>query len=139
MHPINIDKSLIASCGMNCGVCRAYLRDKNKCPGCNGSDLNKPKYCIVCRIKNCEELKKTSANYCFSCKGFPCARLKQLDKRYRTKYGMSMIDNLKRIKETGIDNLMVLENEKWTCEKCGDIICVHTWKCSKCGDQVKEQ
>lgn len=139
MHPINIDKSLIAPCGMNCGVCRAYLRDKNKCPGCNGPDLNKPKYCIVCRIKNCEELKKTSANYCFSCKGFPCARLKQLDKRYRTKYGMSMLDNLKRIKETGIDNLMVLENEKWTCEKYGDIICVHTWKCSKCGDQVKEQ
>ncbi|OPY20198.1 MAG: hypothetical protein A4E24_01299 [Methanomethylovorans sp. PtaU1.Bin093] len=48
-----------------------------------------------------------------------------------------MIDNLKRIKETGIDNFMVIENEKWTCEKCGDIICVHTWKCTKCGYQVK--
>lgn len=137
MHPINIDKTLIAPCGMNCGICRAYLREKNKCPGCNSPDLNKPKYCIVCRIKNCEELKKTTANYCFSCKGFPCARLKQLDRRYRTKYGMSMIDNLKRIKETGIENFMVIENEKWTCEKCGDIICVHTWKCTKCGYQVK--
>jgi len=94
-------------------------------------------HCIVCKIKNCEELKEISANYCFSCKGFPCARLKQLDKRYRTKYGMSMIDNLKRIKETGIHGFRVLENKKWTCEKCGDIICVHTWKCTGCGHQVK--
>jgi predicted Zn-ribbon and HTH transcriptional regulator len=137
MHPLTIDKTVIAPCGMDCGICRAYLREKNKCPGCNSSDLNKPKYCIVCRIKNCEELEKTSDNYCFSCKIFPCARLKQLDKRYRTKYGMSMIDNLKKIKETGIDSFMVLENEKWVCEKCGDIICVHTWKCTKCGYQVK--
>jgi hypothetical protein len=25
---------LVAPCGMNCGICRAYLREKNKCPGC---------------------------------------------------------------------------------------------------------
>lgn len=137
MHPIHIDKTMIAPCGMNCGICRAYLRDKNKCPGCNEPDENKPKYCIVCRIKNCEELKEISANYCFPCKGFPCARLKQLDKRYRTKYGMSMIDNLNMIKEAGIDSFMILENKKWACEKCGDVVCVHTWKCSKCGYQYR--
>ncbi len=137
MHSINIDKIMIAPCGMNCGICRAYLRDKKKCPGCNESNENKPKYCTSCRIKNCEELKEGSGNYCFSCKVFPCARLKQLDKRYRTKYGMSMIDNLNIIKETGIDSFMVLEFEKWECEQCGDVICVHTWKCNKCGYQVK--
>ncbi len=137
MHSINIDKIMIAPCGMNCGICRAYLRDKKKCPGCNESNENKPKYCTSCRIKNCEELKEGSGNYCFSCKVFPCARLKQLDKRYRTKYGMSMIDNLNIIKETGIDSFMVLEFEKWACEQCGGVICVHTWKCNKCGYQVK--
>lgn len=31
---VSFDKSLIAPCGMNCGTCIAYLRDKNKCPGC---------------------------------------------------------------------------------------------------------
>jgi hypothetical protein len=25
---------LIAFCGMNCTLCMAYLRDKNRCPGC---------------------------------------------------------------------------------------------------------
>jgi hypothetical protein len=137
MYSLNIDTVMIAPCGMNCGICRAHLRDKNICPGCNELDENKHKYRISCRIKNCEERKELSANYCFLCKGFPCARLKQLDKRYRTKYGMSMIDNLNMIKEAGIDSFMILENKKWACEKCGDAICVHTWKCSKCGYQVK--
>jgi len=25
---------LIAPCGMNCGACIAFMRDKNNCPGC---------------------------------------------------------------------------------------------------------
>lgn len=137
MHSINIDKIMIAPCGMNCGICRANLREKNKCQGCNGPDDKKPNYCILCNIKNCQELKEATDKYCYACKSFPCARLKQLDKRYRTKYSMSMVDNLKKTKEIGIDSFMLLENEKWVCEKCGDIICVHTWKCSKCGNQVK--
>ena len=30
---------------------------------------------------------------------FPCRRLKELDKRYHTRYHMSIIDNLNYIKE----------------------------------------
>jgi hypothetical protein len=33
MSPVD-ENALIAPCGMNCGVCMAYLREKNKCPGC---------------------------------------------------------------------------------------------------------
>ena len=29
---------LIAPCGMNCGICYGYLREKNKCPGCRKRD-----------------------------------------------------------------------------------------------------
>ena len=29
-----IKTRLIAPCGMNCAVCLGYLREKNKCPGC---------------------------------------------------------------------------------------------------------
>lgn len=29
-----INRNLIAPCGMNCGVCIAYLREKNRCQGC---------------------------------------------------------------------------------------------------------
>jgi hypothetical protein len=36
------DRFLIAPCGMNCRICAAFLRVKNKCLGCRGSDLQKP-------------------------------------------------------------------------------------------------
>ncbi len=34
-----MDVSLIAPCGMNCGICLAYLRTKNVCPGCRVNDF----------------------------------------------------------------------------------------------------
>ena len=48
--------SLIAPCGMNCGICMAYLREKKKCPGCRVADTNKAITVIRCKIKNCHEL-----------------------------------------------------------------------------------
>jgi hypothetical protein len=49
---------------------------------------------------------------------------------------MSMIDKLNRIKEIGIDRFMMVENQRWVCKKCGDVICVHSKKCYKCGWQM---
>jgi hypothetical protein len=43
---------------MNCGICQAYLREKNNCPGCRGDDTNKPITRVRCKIKNCEVFKK---------------------------------------------------------------------------------
>lgn len=128
-----IPTSLIAPCGMNCRLCRAYMRDKNACPGCRGDDSHKPKFCVECRMKNCENLVKRTAKYCFTCAGYPCARLKHLDKRYRTKYGMSMIDNLEMIRNSGIRHFVGNEKERWTCPGCGEIICVHKPQCLSCG------
>ncbi|PIP06949.1 MAG: GNAT family N-acetyltransferase, partial [Syntrophobacteraceae bacterium CG23_combo_of_CG06-09_8_20_14_all_50_8] len=86
--------TLIAPCGMNCRLCQAYIRDKKPCPSCRGYDSGKSKSCVSCKIKNCEKIAKGNLKYCFGCDTFPCAKLKHLDNRYRTKYGMSMIDNL---------------------------------------------
>jgi hypothetical protein len=127
-----IPTTLIAPCGMNCRLCLAYIRDKKTCSGCRGDDNLKPEYCVTCKIKTCEQIAKGKAKYCFSCDYFPCARLKPLDKRYRTKYGMSMIDNLKTIKEFGIRHFVRNEKQRWTCPKCGEMICVHRPKCLSC-------
>ena len=99
---------LIAPCGMNRSVCKAYLREKNKCSGCRGSDINKQKSVLKCRIKNCNE--RNNSSFCFSCDIFPCVKLKRLDKRYRTKYEMSMIENLNFIKNNGIRKF--IKNER---------------------------
>ena len=130
------ETQLIAPCGMNCGVCMAYLRKEKKCPGCRGDDTDKPITRKSCIIKNCEMIKQSSAGFCFECKEYPCKRLKQLDKRYRTKYTMSMLENLKFIKEKGLNIFVEKEKEKWRCKKCGGVICVHRGYCSECGEKA---
>jgi hypothetical protein len=123
---------LIAPCGMNCGICLAYLRDKNICCGCWSTKGHKSKSCANCIIKNCELLEKTDSNFCYECTKFPCARLKQLDKRYRLKYHMSMIENLHFIKENGLKNFEQKELIRWKCNTCGGMICVHRGICLIC-------
>lgn len=124
---------LIAPCGMNCGICMAYLRTKNHCSGCRGDDTGKPASCVKCIIKNCGAFHDGKAKYCFECGEFPCTRLKQLDKRYRTRYSMSMVENLENIKGNGIRKFIAGEQVRWSCPSCGGTICVHHKKCSVCG------
>jgi tetratricopeptide (TPR) repeat protein len=128
-----MDTSLIAQCGMNCGICMAYLRDKNKCPGCRGDDFHKAVTVIKCKIKNCIIYQTSEAKFCFECEQFPCDNLKHLDKRYRTKYNMSMVENLENIKNFGIRTFLGTEKKKWTCSECGGTICVHKGYCYSCG------
>ena len=127
--------SLIAPCGMNCGICLSYFgyavngrKRKNPCVGCRLKEYQ----CAFIK-KQCDKLINNKIEYCFECVDFPCARLKVLDRLYRTKYGMSMIENLEYIQKNGIDNFIKKEREKWKCPKCGGIICVHNKKCCTCG------
>jgi hypothetical protein len=128
-----IGTRLIAPCGMNCGLCVAYAREKNACPGCRGDDSVKPKTRVMCRIKNCDNIAQGKDRYCFSCDVFPCDKLNHLDVRYRTKYNMSMIENLMHMKKFGIRHFMRSEKKKWTCPGCGQLICVHKPQCLSCG------
>ncbi len=127
---------LIAPCGMNCRLCLGYIRDKNRCPGCrivDRKDSKKSEYRNRCNIRNCHLIKNGTLKYCcHGCGEFPCNRLKQLDKRYRGKYGMSMMDNLKMIDDLGIRHFIKNQKEKWTCPKCGEMICVHRPVCLSC-------
>jgi len=127
--------NLIAPCGMNCGICLSFFgyavngrKRKNPCIGCRLKD----KQCAFIK-KQCDKLLNKKIEYCFECENFPCDHLKKLDKRYRTKYEMSMIENLEYIQKNGIDNFLKKERERRKCLKCGGIICVHDKKCYTCG------
>jgi hypothetical protein len=78
-------------------------------------------------------LKAGRSKFCFACRTFPCARLKQLDKRYRTRYGMSMIENLETIRTAGVRAFVEAERQRWACPQCGGVVCVHRWSCLYCG------
>jgi hypothetical protein len=119
--------TLIAPCGMDCAICSAFLREKNRCGGCNGPD----KLCSIhCTISSCERVR---GRYRHACDNFPCRRLKQLDARYRTKYHMSMLDKLAAIQKDGIRAFVKSERERWTCTACGGTMDVHHCRCSSCG------
>lgn len=129
--------SLIAPCGMNCRICLGYIREKNKCLGCRKMDAYKSSYGRKCTIRNCQILKKNNWKFCSDkCEKFPCARLKNLDKRYKNKYRMSMLENLEHIKKFGIKNFIKLEQKKWKCPDCKEIICIHRNFCLKCGKKI---
>ena len=131
--PESLTSELIAPCGMDCGLCSGHLREKNRCPGCNGDDTDKPRYCLTCKIKTCDAIASGAISFCFDCARFPCTRLRQLDKRYRTKYGMSMTENLLRIQEIGLEAFVAAEKLRWACPECGSLLCVHLPDCGVCG------
>lgn len=130
-------KDLIAPCGMNCSLCIAYqFREKDV----NKKGFNRT-YCEGCipRGKNClhmgdqcETLRDGQIRFCSDRKDFPCKRLKVLDKRYRTKYHMSMIENNQFIKDKGIEAFLAEEENKWRCKECGEMICCHNGLCLNC-------
>lgn len=132
----SIPTLMMAPCGMDCGVCAAHLREKNRCAGCLAVNGRKQGHCEVCSIKLCAE-RTSGATFCFDCARYPCRRLRQLDLRYRTRYGMSMLENLDRIREMGLDGFMALENTRWVCPSCGGTICVHDRRCYACGTQYE--
>jgi hypothetical protein len=82
IQPVTFEKHLIAPCGMNCGTCIAYLRDKNKCPGCRMVSSDKAISVKKCTVTECIYLQKTTSKFCYDCEKYPCKRIKDLDKRY---------------------------------------------------------
>jgi len=139
-----VEENLIAPCGMNCGLCVNYLAGKHKlnkqgfhkkyCPGCIARGEN----CLFMKDQ-CDLVGNGLVRFCFECADFPCKRLKTLDKRYLTKYHMSMIDNLVSIKKDGMENFLENQTEKWRCPECGGTICCHNGLCLHCSvDKLRE-
>ncbi len=123
---------------MNCAICSRYLAAKHDvkhagiripyCSGCRPQD----KKCAFLK-KRCSLLLNGKVTSCHECREFPCEKLLHIDKRYQTFFHMSMIDNLKYIKENGVKRFLNNEKAKWRCPECGDIICCHNGICFNCG------
>jgi hypothetical protein len=138
-----MEEELVAPCGMNCNVCAAYLAAAHDV---KSKGIRTP-YCAGCRPRgktcayikrDCALLHKNKIRYCYECPTFPCKRLSTLDKRYRTRYRMSEIENLQRIRDEGIASFLKAEEAKWRCPECGGTVCCHNGICYDCGlDKLK--
>ncbi|MBM4400734.1 MAG: DUF3795 domain-containing protein, partial [Crenarchaeota archaeon] len=93
MHHGEFTSILITPCGMNCGICKAYLAYSRGVPEQRG----KVTHCAGCRPRNkscfikrgCKKLVKNEVKFCFECESMPCENLDRLDRRYRKHYDMS--------------------------------------------------
>lgn len=130
-----ISINLLAPCGINCAACYAHLRKKRTCPGCRGPEDSQPQYCRRCKIRDCAGSR--GLDFCSECSLFPCTPVKQIDKRYRLRYHVSLIENGVRIQTVGVRKFLQEEKQKWTCAQCGGLICLHDGICSECGKEMK--
>ena len=61
-----------------------------------------------------------------------------MDKRYRLRYQVSLIENGIRIKAIGAKQFLLEEMQKWACTQCGGVVSVHSRLCSGCGKTMDE-
>jgi hypothetical protein len=85
----------IPACGVFCGGCPIYIREKNPCPG---ADINFSR-CEKCKTFHlcCRERKII---HCYECAVFPCGKFKSFAKRWQ-KYGQNFIENQNYLKDFG--------------------------------------
>ena len=125
--PEKLDKSMFASCGMNCIICGW----KKICGTCFGDDDSKLEHCKICEIKVC--VAKKGLTYCFECDEFPC-KLSE----HREENSWSLISNSEEAKEYGIESVLESNRRYWTCQYCGGVLSIHEEKCSDCNADISD-
>ena len=136
-----VDNNLAAPCGIYCGACRTYLLKKKDLfekkgykQGCDGCRIRN-KNCAFIR-RDCPALRKNELSFCYECEKFPCQNLKKIDKQYRERLYVSLIDNLRRINEVGVKKWLTEQNKLYTCPECEGEICIHDAECYDCGNKI---
>ena len=127
---------MIAPCGLDCSICSQALKKNAPCPGCNGPDENKPEFCARrCGIILCQKRKENGYRFCDECPDFPCADVMEKETRYTSQYPRkeSVLENLRMIREMGMESFLEEERKHWSCPECGSTVNVHTGICSGCG------
>ena len=132
-------EELIGPCGMFCGFCGSYLAKKYKIPRRRGIIT----YCDGCRPrdkqcsflkKRCDLLLNKEVTYCNECNTYPCKNLKYINSKYKSQFAFeyNFLENLKIIKEEGFSKVISNLIKNHSCDKCGEILCIHNGLCYNC-------
>jgi Protein of unknown function (DUF3795) len=100
MSDLKTYQGRVPACGVFCGGCPTYTRDKKPC---TGAEIN-IKRCEGCKTFHlcCEERGIT---HCYQCDEFPCKKFKSFSKRWE-KYGQNFIENQKLLKDAGPEEFL---------------------------------
>jgi putative acetyltransferase len=100
----------IPACGVFCGGCPVYTRDKKPCPGAeiNSARCDGCKSFHLCCIDH-------GVEHCCDCGSFPCRRFKDFSRRW-LKYGQDLTANQRLMKEIGAAGLAAEYNSRAAAE-----------------------
>jgi hypothetical protein len=88
-------RGYVPPCGIFCGGCPRYLRERNPCPGAEIRCLQrKCKGIYVCCVE------KRQYRFCFECDISPCSRFKAFADTWH-KHGQDLIRNQEDLQELG--------------------------------------
>ena len=125
------NEEMFSVCGLDCSVCSAHLRTNKPCVGCLIEGENKPVHCLNCSKKKCA--KEKGVTHCYECDEYPCKKIKVADRKYKEKYGVSLIKNNMLVKKTGADSFYEIQRKEYKCSECDGVFDVHNKCCSECG------
>lgn len=86
-------RGFVPPCGVYCGGCYRYKREKNRCPGGEGCKARQCKTIFMCT-------QKREIVFCHECNIFPCSRFKKFAKSWES-LGHDLIKNQQEIQHIG--------------------------------------
>jgi hypothetical protein len=144
-----VKSSLAGRCGIFCGACefnKAISHPEIKpalsiainvpeediyCKGCG--DLDDKSWGHGCKTAKCCD--NHLIQYCFDCSEYPCGDLKAMVADPYPHHHSVILD-LDRMKEVGINTWLSEQKDRWSCKSCGESFCWYSETCSKCGKKV---
>ena len=96
----------VPPCGVFCGGCPTYLKEKKPCPGAEVSQRCESKGCryFIC----CAEKK---VDFCHQCDQYPCRRFRIFARNWQ-RYGQDFLENQMLLREKGTEGFLQYWNEK---------------------------
>jgi len=147
---MEIDKALLAPCGLYCGVCGILIahRDDNekfkarlstvyglepdqiRCEGCLAEE-GVFEYCKVCPIKSCT--RERGYEGCHQCDDFPCGYIENFPMPVGKKV---MLRAIPQWREMGTEAWVAAEIERYHCPHCGYELFRGAKRCRSCKEPV---
>jgi len=144
-----VEKELLAPCGLYCGVCGVLIATRNNnpklkerlstvynlppeeihCRGCLSEE--RFVYCRVCSIRSCTEAKGYEG--CHECDGFPCEMIEAFPLPVGKKVILRAIPTWR---ELGTEAWVAAEEARYRCPACGGLLFRGAKRCRACGEAV---
>lgn len=146
---MQVEKELLAPCGLYCGVCAIYIADRDDnlkfkerltgvygvelddlhCRGCMSDEVFK--YCKVCPIRECTQEKGYEG--CHQCDDFPCKLVDDFPLPVGKKVILRAVPEWR---ELGTERWVEMETEKYRCPECGHPLFRGAKRCRNCKAEV---